>query len=107
MSYIISKAHEYGQTIYGIKREDVKLFLLDLPYVFDIDKQRQVTYVVNLADARESDLAPLETITWSKREVTATAKALKENREFWLWPALLALGLVMLEWYVYNRRVYI
>jgi len=77
------------------------------PYVFDIDKQRQVTYVVNLADARESDLAPLETITWSKREVTATAKALKENREFWLWPALLALGLVMLEWYVYNRRVYI
>jgi hypothetical protein len=77
------------------------------PYVFDLGENRRQTYVVNLLDAAESNIAPRETLKWEKTTVTAAAKALKENREFWFWPALAALAFLMLEWYIYNRRVYV
>ena len=34
------------------------------------------------------------------------SSAIKENREFWTWLVTAGLILLMIEWYVYNRRVY-
>ena len=77
------------------------------PYVFSADGSEPLTWVANLLDERESRIAPRENIRWEKGTVAAKAKALKENREFWKWLALGALAFLMLEWYIYNRRVYI
>jgi len=77
------------------------------PYVFDFEEGGQKTYVVNLLDSRESNIAPRDTVPWRKATVAGAARALKENREIWFWFALAALAVLMAEWYIYNRRVYV
>jgi len=77
------------------------------PYRFDFGSDRSDTYVVNLLDARESDLTPRDEIQWQAETVAGTRRALKENREIWPWLALAALSVLMVEWFIYNRRVYI
>ena len=77
------------------------------PYVFRIGEDLRRVFAVNLTDARESDITPADEIAWGGVAVPAAARALKENREIWKWLALAALGALMLEWYVYNRRGYL
>jgi len=78
-------------------------------------------FAVNLFDARESDLAPRglvpEGVTGAAAEkykiqlgvtaVTGTRKSAPARKDWWKPLALLALGVVLVEWYIYNRRVYI
>ena len=77
------------------------------PYVFAFGEGEQHTRVVNLLDKQESDISPNETVSWQKRRVAGAAQVAKENREFWPWLTLLALTALMVEWYIYNRRVYV
>ena len=64
-------------------------------------------FAVNLFDSRESDLRPARTIELGYESVVGRAALEPSRREFWKW--LLGAGLVVLvfEWYVYNRRVYL
>ncbi len=78
-------------------------------------------FTVNLFDPRESDLAPRGIVPPGVSEDQADQfrikigyNAIKQKRldapaqKDWWWPiALMALVIVLLEWYVYNRRVYI
>lgn len=76
-------------------------------YTVSYPEGREERYAVNLLDAAESNLEPAETVHLSEREVEATAGAIETNREIW-WPFVLAAFLVLLlEWYIYNRRVQI
>lgn len=64
-------------------------------------------FSVNLFDSRESDLKPAETIAIGANEVKGSASAATlTRREMWRWIVLVALALLIFEWYVYNRRVY-
>jgi len=63
-------------------------------------------FAVNLLDAGESDIAPVDEIFFSGQPVKAQAKpAGLANRQLWPLLALVALGLVCLEWLVYNSKV--
>jgi hypothetical protein len=78
-------------------------------------------FAVNLFDPRESDLAPRglvpdgvpESMTESYKikigynPVTGTQKPVTIQKDIWWWLALAALGVLLVEWYIYNRRVYI
>jgi hypothetical protein len=78
-------------------------------------------FAVNLFDPRESDLASrglapegapasLEEsykIKIGHNPVSGTAKPPDVKRDIWWYFALLVLGVLLLEWYIYNRRVYI
>jgi Aerotolerance regulator N-terminal/von Willebrand factor type A domain len=78
-------------------------------------------FAVNLFDARESDLAPRGIVPEGVPEgmaesykikigynpVTGTQKPATIQKDIWWWLALLALGVLLVEWYIYNRRVYI
>jgi hypothetical protein len=78
-------------------------------------------FAINLFDIRESDLAPRglipEGAPSSSAEaykikigynpVSGTAKPPIIQKDIWWYFALLALGVLLFEWYVYNRRVYI
>ena len=78
-------------------------------------------FAVNLFDARESDLASRGLIPEGTPEgmeeaykikigynpVTGTQKPVAIQKDIWWWLALLALGVLLVEWYIYNRRVYI
>ena len=39
--------------------------------------------------------------------VTGTQKPVTVQKDIWWWLALFALGVLLVEWYIYNRRVYI
>jgi hypothetical protein len=78
-------------------------------------------FAVNLFDPRESDLAPRGLVPDGVPEsmaesykikigynpVTGTQKPLTIQKDIWWWLALGALGILLVEWYIYNRRVYI
>ncbi len=69
---------------------------------------RTTLFAANTCDQGESQIAPADAI-----ELTESGKAvaedtiLEQNRDVWKVFAILALVVVMLEWWIYNRRVFI
>jgi von Willebrand factor type A domain/Aerotolerance regulator N-terminal len=63
-------------------------------------------FAVNLLDANESNIEPRTDIKIGSDEVAAGEER-RQPRELWKWLALAALGLLLVEWYVYNRRIYV
>ena len=65
-------------------------------------------FAANLLDPAESDVAPADAITLASRTVAASrAGDTKINQRLWPWLLLAALAIVMLEWWIYNRKVYV
>jgi hypothetical protein len=67
--------------------------------------QRPVT--VNLLDPFESDLRVPESLDFATRSVAASASGrdANERRALWPWLILACLGALMVEWWIYNRKV--
>ncbi|HEV3418567.1 MAG TPA: hypothetical protein VG056_17220, partial [Pirellulales bacterium] len=66
-------------------------------------------FAVNLFDSKESDIRS-RTEGWVKIgfvEVTAHSRWEPARREIWKFLLVLALGVLLFEWYIYNRRVYL
>ena len=61
---------------------------------------------VNLFDPRETNLEPREKIEVGEEIKAQTAKQVS-RQELWRWLLLGAIALLVFEWYVYNRRVYL
>ncbi len=90
-------------------------------YLARWDPKGLMPFTVNLFDIRESDLAPrglvpegaptsfaeAYKIKIGYSPVSGTAKPPVIQKDIWWYFALLALGVLLFEWYVYNRRVYI
>jgi len=74
-------------------------------FVHGSDSVRPV--VVNLLDARESNVKPAADLALPAASVVTRASAADAAPRRALWPALLlvALGLSLVEWWLYNRRV--
>jgi hypothetical protein len=66
----------------------------------------QRAFAVNLLDPEESNIEPRPTIQIGAERVTSGQQT-SPPRELWKWFALAALLLLLLEWYIYNRRVYV
>lgn len=64
-------------------------------------------FAANLVDSEESQVAPAENLVVEDRAVKGEEEARDSNRELWRWLVAAALTLVMLEWWIYNRRVFI
>lgn len=64
-------------------------------------------YATNLSDPDESDVAALNRLTLASRIVEAAGTTVKGAQTFWPWLLLVALGVILFEWWVYNRRVYL
>jgi hypothetical protein len=64
-------------------------------------------FAVNLFDSRESDLTPAEKIDIGHEEVEAKEGKQVARKETWRWLLMGALGVLLFEWYIYNRRVYL
>jgi len=63
-------------------------------------------FAVNLLDPNESNIEPRTDIKIGGEEVTAGQER-RQPREVWKWIALAALVLLLVEWYVYNKRIYV
>lgn len=65
-------------------------------------------FTVNLFDSRESNIVPLDAIELGESESFQGQQGVERARtELWKWILLLGFGILIFEWYVYNRRVYL
>jgi VWA domain-containing protein/aerotolerance regulator-like protein len=64
-------------------------------------------FVVNLFDQRESDIWPARDVNIQHEQIAAKPVRQATRQEFWKWLLLGAICLLIFEWYVYNRRVYL
>lgn len=62
-------------------------------------------FAVNLFNETESDIAPALSVTLGAGRLTAGGAEVEVNRPAWRYVLLGLLGLVLLEWVVYNRRI--
>jgi hypothetical protein len=82
-----------------------------LPGLYQVDVLRDAeviqsaAFAVNVFDANESDITPQQTITLGDTTVTETVEEEIGQREFWSLLALLALLILLIEWYAYHRRL--
>lgn len=63
------------------------------------------SFAVNLFAPNESNITPQTSISLSGNEVAPSAREEIGQQEFWHWIALLALIVLLIEWYVYQRRI--
>ena len=64
------------------------------------------SFAVNLLDSEESNLEPRNIIHIGAEEIVS-GKERQQPREIWKWLVLVAFCLLLTEWYIYNRRVYV
>ena len=77
--------------------------------VYDVTARDSVPlrFAVNLFDPRESDLTVRRDIQIGYEEVKGQTAERLARREFWKPLLLLALSVLLVEWYIYNRRVFL
>jgi von Willebrand factor type A domain/Aerotolerance regulator N-terminal len=97
-----------GETLERKGRPDFSFGNTEHVGVYEVrwDGKRQRDFAVNLLDADESNIEPRMQIQIGQDQITA-GQSLGTPYDTWKWVALGALGLLLLEWYIYNRRVYI
>jgi hypothetical protein len=66
-------------------------------------------FTVNLFDQLESNIPPAKDRTIQIGNVSVSADVAREpvRRETWKWLLLAALVVLLVEWYIYNRRIYV
>ena len=62
---------------------------------------------VNLMDANESNLVVREDLNLGYSNLKRVASQVPQRKEFWPWLLIGSLILLMVEWIIYNRRVFI
>jgi hypothetical protein len=75
--------------------------------VFDDPAETAVTYATNVLDANESMIAPNANFTIAGNPVRSVAGDIKINEPLWPWAVAAALAILLIEWWIYNRRVMI
>lgn len=77
--------------------------------VYQIESEGRVTdrFTVNLFDRNESDVRPAKALTLGANRVETRVGELAVNRPAWQYALLALLGLLVIEWIVYNRRVFV
>ncbi|MBI3464153.1 MAG: BatA domain-containing protein [Planctomycetes bacterium] len=64
-------------------------------------------FAVNLFDPRESDVTPRSELQIGHSPVAGQPTVNRTQKEAWRWLVLAAFLVLLVEWYIYNRRVYI
>jgi hypothetical protein len=63
-------------------------------------------FPVSLLDGEESRLAPEAQIDFGDFAVATEARLEEGTRDLWRWFALAAVAMLLIEWWIYNRRLY-
>lgn len=75
--------------------------------IYDIESKTILeTFCVNLFSSRESDVRVAGSIDLGAKAVTADTSRIESRQEAWRWLIIGGLALLILEWAIYNRRVF-
>jgi hypothetical protein len=89
------------QTVHYARTRQLGAYLLE-PGVRNQDR-----FAVNLFDPVESNVAPADTIELGAQAVTPRSAAVEVDRPAWRYLVLAVLGALLVEWIVYNLRVFV
>ncbi|HMC65065.1 MAG TPA: BatA and WFA domain-containing protein [Gemmataceae bacterium] len=97
-----------SQTLDRGSRADFTFGATDQVGVYEVEWNGEIrrSFAVNLLDAEESNLEPKNAIRIGEQRIAA-GETRGQPRDLWKWIVLAALLVLLLEWYIYNRRVYI
>jgi len=73
-------------------------------YELEVDGAKQ-TLAANLLEPRESSIGPVDLELPEREVVQTTDQLLFDRQELWIWALLAVLGVLLLEWWTYNRRI--
>ena len=83
----------------------------DLLGIYDVLEGTAATpaqqFAVNLFDSRESNLTVRDDVELGYEKVKGTVGLEQARIETWKWLLILGLIILLFEWYIYNRRVYL
>jgi hypothetical protein len=66
----------------------------------------KISLAANLASPTESDIAPSQTLTLAGKQLEEPeAFSITHSQKLWIYLVLLALGLIVMEWITYHRRI--
>ncbi len=91
-----------GQSVIYADTNQVGVYHLDILRGPAVEQQQ--VFTVNLFDPHESDITPQAEITLGETAVRGGAQDDLGEVEFWPWIALVGLLILLLEWYIYQRR---
>jgi hypothetical protein len=74
-------------------------------YDVSAPNNKQASFAVNVLSATESDIRPRSLQSTSGGNIEEATSILTINKEIWPWVAVAALGFLLLEWWVYHRRI--
>jgi hypothetical protein len=74
---------------------------------FDDNKKTREVFAVNLLKPMESNIFPRQDFTVGSEKVVSVSAETKVNEPLWPYAVMVAMAILMLEWWVYNRRVMI
>ncbi len=77
------------------------------PYRVKAGKSREQVVAVNLFSANESRVAPSPSISIGGASLSAQSGSVQVNQPAWPHVLLAMLGVLLLEWIVYNRKVFV
>ena len=64
----------------------------------------ETAFCVNVLDVSESNTKPREELQLGKFNTIVSTDTKRANVEIWRWLAVVALGVLMFEWWYYHRR---
>jgi len=79
-------------------------YVVDAPDASLAGAEPRRGFAVNLLDANESNIEPRRSIRIGTERLTSGEEK-TQPRDVWKWILLLAVALLILEWYVYHRRI--
>jgi hypothetical protein len=102
-----------GETTTLLPRSDNRFVFAqtDLSGVYEVSNSStnevDQLFAVNLLDRLESDLAVRPELKLGYNEIARGVATEQARSDYWTWLVLLALMIIAIEWYIYNRRVFI
>ncbi len=79
--------------------------------IWEVEEHSKISgspyFAVNLLDLVESDVRPSDSLVLQGQKVSTRNADSTGNREIWKELALVALAVLLLEWYVYHKKVFI
>jgi hypothetical protein len=98
-----------GRVVYGPVRDEgvYRLEWSGTPGATDLVEGPKVTrfFAANLLDPQESDITPADTLGLADRTVQAQRAGTGGVLELWPYLVLAGLAIMLLEWWIYNKRV--
>lgn len=91
-----------AQGIYG-RTDAVGLY----KFAFDDSENTTATYAVNLLDRNESLIAPNERFRVGADVIQREDSVERSNQPLWPYAVMAAIAVLLVEWWIYNRRVMI